>query len=163
MALSTAPGDVIPRMRVRSRRMHVGVAAASLLVAWLAGCGPGEQEKLAGETVATMEELNKVLDGIKDEPTAKAAAPKVNELVDRWAGQMDRLRKLAGASAKPDDPPSKAVGNKYEERFKDAARGIGLNLMAFRLDIGIRRHLDQAITRYDAALKAATPAGAGAP
>src|SRR2546423_15252003 len=97
MALWTAADDPLPR--TASGRMIVTVAAASLLALWLAGCGPGEREKLAGETVATMEELNKVLDGVKDEPTAKAAAPKVKELVDRWAGQMDRLRKLGNASS----------------------------------------------------------------
>ena len=134
-------------------RTPVGVAAAALLVAWLAGCGTNEREKLSGETVATMEELNKLLDGVKDEPSAKVAAPKMNELVDRWAGQMDRLRQLGGANAS--DPPAKLVGAKYEERYRDAARGIGLNLMAFRLDIGIRRHLEDPIARYDKAMKAA--------
>jgi hypothetical protein len=142
-----------------SSRTAVTAAAATLLVAWVAGCGGNEREKLAGETVATMEELNHVLDGVKDEPTAKAAAPKVNELVDRWAGQMDRLKNLGN----PGDAPAKIVGAKFEERYRDAARGIGLNLMAFRLDIGIRRHLDEPIARYDKAMKAATPAGAAAP
>ena len=71
---------------------------------------------------------------------------------------MDQLKKLGTTNAS--DPPAKAVGPKYEERFRDAARGIGLNLMAFRLDIGIRRHLDEAITRYDKAMKAATPGAA---
>ena len=149
--------------RTRSGRMRAGLAATSLLIAWLAGCGDNQREKLAGKTVATMEELNTLLDGVKDEATAKAAAPKMNELVDRWIGQMDRLRKLGNGSANPGDPPSNLVGAKYEERYRDAARGIGLNLAAFRLDIGIRRHLDEPISRYDKAVQAATPAGAAAP
>ena len=159
MAPWIAGGDALPR--AGRNRMCVGLAAAVLLSLWLAGCGDNQREKLGAETVATMEELNQVLDGVKDEPTAKSAAPKVKELVDRWAGQMDRLRKLGNAN--PDDAPSKAVGEKYEQRFRDAARGIGLNLMAFRLDIGIRRHLGEPITRYDTAMKGAAPAGAATP
>ena len=158
MAQWIAAGERCSRRGSSSYRTTVGIVAAFLFVAWLAGCG-GERDKLAGETVATMEELNTVLDGVKDEPTAKAAAPKVNELVDRWVGQMDGLRKLGNAS----DPPAKAVGDKYEERFRSAARGIGLNLMAFRLDPGIRRHLGEPIARYDKAMKDATPAGAATP
>ena len=153
-----APGRTLFRMPAGAA---AAAAAAALLALWVAGCGGGQREKLAGETVATMEELNTVLDGVKDEPSAKAAAPKVNELVDRWAGQMDRLRKLGNAGAGAGDAPSKLVGEKYEQRFKDAARGIGLNLMAFRLDIGINRHLQEPIARYDKAMKggggAATP------
>ena len=162
MALRTPSGD--ERSHVGFSRTHfagaVALALATLLATSLAGCGGGERDKLATQTIATMEELNTVLDGVKDEPTAKAAAPKVNELVDRFVGEMDRLRKLSGAGAS--DPPAKAVGDKHEERFRTAARGIGLNLMAFRLDPGIRRQLGEPISRYDKVMNPAGAAPAGA-
>ena len=77
--------------------MRYLLAVASVLI--FAGCGHADShESLAEEGVSTMNEMVVVLDGVKDEASAKSAKPTLKSLAERLNSINERQLKLPAPS-----------------------------------------------------------------
>jgi hypothetical protein len=90
------------------RRATIGVVLFVLGSA--AGCGSSGLDGLFKETLALIEEATVLLGGIKDEPSAKAALPRLDKIGDR-AAELTRQAKALN--------PSKAEKQKVMDRHRD--------------------------------------------
>ena len=88
-----------------------------LIVVNCAGCGGDTHESLAGESVSTMRELVSVLDGVKDEDTAKSAKSKVKSLMEKLNDINLRESKL-----KPPSQDEIKAMDKYGKEMEEVSR-----------------------------------------
>jgi DNA repair exonuclease SbcCD ATPase subunit len=84
-----------------------------LVLATLSGCGSNynKRELALDETLTTMQELAAVLDTVNDEPSAKAAAPKIEQIADRLQNLAEQFESLPTLT--------KAEHDKLEAQFND--------------------------------------------
>jgi len=88
-----------------------------VLVAFAGGCGgKSEREQLKEQEIATMNEAVDVLETIKDEESAKAAAPKLMEI----AGRVKDLKKQQNALGKPSKDEQEKLNKKFDNDRKAA-------------------------------------------
>ena len=67
---------------------RIGLLLVVLTTGLMTGCGPSNYEKnakVAQKLVNLMDELCVVLEGVKDEASAKTAAPKIDAIATKWA------------------------------------------------------------------------------
>ena len=108
----------------------MGLAAALMVCLVLAGCDRKDADAIMGKTVAKMEEMVTVMQGVKDEASSKAAGPKIKAI----AQDMRALKKEADAAGRITASEEKKLKDKYQDRIQkasqDAAREgmrIGMN------------------------------------
>ena len=97
-------------------RAVVAIVAVALFVC-CSGCGD-THESLAGEGVATMQEMATVMEGVKDGPSAKDAKAKLTSL-------MEKLNKINERQAKlptPTEAEGKAMEAKYGKQMEESSR-----------------------------------------
>jgi hypothetical protein len=80
-------------------------------IALLAGCGGDTHESLTDEAVSIMKEVGAILDGVKDEASADAAAAKIDALSARGEDLEKRMKALG----KPTEEQAKGLEKKMGE------------------------------------------------
>jgi hypothetical protein len=93
-----------------------GACAAALLVAGACSKGGGGYEGTMQKMLGQLNELSSVLEGVKDEASAKAAKPKLQKI----GAEMQELKKQVDAMKKPTKEEEDALKKKYEPQMKDA-------------------------------------------
>jgi hypothetical protein len=93
------------------------------------GGGSGSAEDVMKDMIKVQTEAADILEGVKDKETAKAAAPKLEELADRLEEVGKKMKKLG--------EPSKEVQKKLQEKFgadliKEAVRGEAAKTKALK-------------------------------
>src|SRR5262252_1886859 len=109
------------------RSLSLGIALTICFL--LAGCGD-THESITQEMLAKFQELNTVLDGVKDEAGAKAAAPKVESIATEIKDIQNRGTKLG----KPSDADQKAMRDKYEKQMTDTMAKLMQNAMRIQMN-----------------------------
>ena len=104
------------------------LAAAIMMAALLAGCGD-THDSVMGDSVTEMKAFATVLESIKDEATAKEAAPKLEAIGARMKDLKARMDKLG----KPSEADEKAMMTKYQKEIEEVQgkmMGAAFKLMA---------------------------------
>lgn len=105
------------------------LASSLLVLAFLfpACSGKSGQEKVANEMITTMESLNTTLASVKDEASAKAAAPKLEQI----AKQMEELKKKSEGMPQPEGAPKDP---ELDKRLKAAMQKMMQEMMRIGTD-----------------------------
>lgn len=112
----------------------LAISAAILLT--LSGCGDSH-DAVAREGVATLKELSKTLEGVKDEASAKAASPRLNELADR----MERLKERSDKLGKPSKETEEALKQKYQSEMQAVLPSLMGSMMRLAFNPNVAKHL----------------------
>ena len=111
--------------------------AAALTFVVCSGCGDSH-ESLTGESLSTMKELVSVLDGVKDEASAKSAKPKLKSLMEKLKDINQRQSKLPA----PTDAQVKAMDAKYGKQMEEISQKLQSQMLRIAFDPKIRGQLD---------------------
>jgi hypothetical protein len=103
--------------------------ASILILIACSGCGD-TRESLANEGVSTMKEMVAVLDGVKDEASAKAAKPKLKSLLDQLNSINGRQAKLPAPTA----AQTKELEGKYIKELAEVQQKLVMNMMRLSSD-----------------------------
>ena len=104
---------------------RVTVLAGLLALAFvIGGCGD-KYESATREMLDNLEDMNSVLDGVKNEADLKAAKPELDEIGERMKALSERMEKMG----KPPKEREKALKSKYDERMKKAMGDLTKNMM----------------------------------
>lgn len=117
---------------------HLFALIAVLMLAFCSGCGGETRESMAAESVSTMKELVTVLDGVKDEATAKAAKPTLKALMEKLNGLNERQAKLP----MPTEAEVKALDEKYGKELDDVTHKFAGHMMRITFDPKINAELN---------------------
>ena len=117
------------------------------LGAVLGGCGDSHEDA-AKQSVDLMEELAVILEGIRDEPTAKAAAQKV----DAWIEGRQKLQARLKAMGALTPEEEKAIEDRLRERKDALSRRIRAQLARLTMDPTLRAHIGELMSRLPAAM-----------
>ena len=115
---------------------RVKLIALVLAALALAGCGDSHDSAMS-DMIAAMEELNTVLDGVKDEPSAKAAVPKIEALTRQLQAIGQRVEKLG----EPSEAKQKELMAQYGKRMEQLGPKIAGNMMRISTNPKIAGHL----------------------
>jgi hypothetical protein len=99
------------------------VLAGALLLAWsFRGWAADKKEfaKLTEDLIETFKSATKVLTSIKDEATAKAAAPKLKEIGEK----LRNLRKKAQDLGQPTKEQKEELKKEYKEKMEEAQKSL---------------------------------------
>lgn len=100
-------------------------------VLFVAGSGCGDsRESLADETMSVMEEMVATLQGVKDEASAKAAKPKLEDLAKRFDDINQRESKLPA----PTDEQTKALIEKHGSKMDELSRKLQGEMLRIAFD-----------------------------
>ena len=83
------------------------------LALFLTGCGGDTHESLANETVGLLNEFATVLEGVNDEASAKAAAPKLEAI----GTKLSEMKKRVDALPKLSEAENKALEEKMQKEM----------------------------------------------
>src|SRR5262245_54289022 len=114
----------------------LGLTSILMLLALCPGCGGDTHEKLAAKAIDTMKEMCTVLDGVKDEESAKAAKGKLKSLMET----LDDLNKRQEKLPKPTDAEIKAMEAKSSEMMEVQQKFMG-HMMRIAADPKLRDQL----------------------
>ena len=128
-------------MRTTFTRPSLGLALAAALLT-LAGCGD-THESLMKESLDNMNKVNTVLDGVKDEASAKAAAPKLEALAAKMNDIQQRMNKIGT----PTPEQAKALETKYEKEIETVAQKMMANTMRIAFQPALMQHLQPALSK----------------
>jgi hypothetical protein len=124
------------------RKSLVSVSVVAALCLTLAGCGD-THDSITREMLAQITELNKILDGVKDEASAKAAAPRVERTATKLKEIQDRSTKLG----QPSEAEMKAMKAKYEKQMEEQAGKLIGNVMRIGMNPDLSKHLEPAMNK----------------
>jgi hypothetical protein len=105
-------------MRTKPLLVIVGLG-----LALCAGCGDSP-ESLMQDTLSSMKEMSSVLQSVKDEASAKAAAPKLNAI----GARMQELGKR-GKAMNLSQEQQTALMEKYKPQMEEAVKGMFPEMM----------------------------------
>ena len=100
------------------------------------GCGDSGDAVMT-DTIATMEEMNQVLTGVKDEASAKAAAPKLEALGTR----MKELEKR-GNDLKMSPAEREQLAEKYKAQLEKPVQELMQNMMRIAFNPELSKHIE---------------------
>lgn len=120
------------------RTMFSMVMVAALLV--LGGCGD-THESVVKDTLSTMEEVVKVLEGVKDEASAKTAATKLEALGE----EMKKMKEVHDKLGKPDAETEKKLKEKYEKRLSEVSQKLMQEMMRIATNPALGKHIQDAM------------------
>ena len=124
---------------------HVTPLALVAALLMLTGCGGGANtpEGVADEMVDIMEEMVTILEGVKDESSAKAAADKINSLSAKGEALGKKMEEVM-----PKDP-EKAMEVAMKMLAKMAEVGPKLEAESKRImnDPALAKHLEDALKK----------------
>lgn len=120
------------------RTMFCMVMVAALLV--LSGCEE-THDSVTKKTLAKMEETVKILEGVKDEASAKAAATKLEALGE----EMKKMKEAHDKLGKPDTETEKKLKEKYEEQFKTVSTNLMKEMMRIATNPVLAKHIQDAM------------------
>lgn len=100
------------------------LAGLLALVFVVGGCGD-KHESAMKEMLGNFEDMNSVLDGVKDEASLKAAKPELEEISERMKALGERMKKIGKAPKARQE----ALKSKYEERMKKVTGDLMKNMM----------------------------------
>jgi len=98
----------------------IGLLFAAILLLLAAGCDTeaAAKRRLSAKLAAATKEMADLLATVKDKPTAEAARPKIQTLIDRvdeWTEEMDSLETSAGMG---DEAVGESLGNWMVEQTR---------------------------------------------
>jgi len=104
--------------------------AVSILVAFaLTGCNKPDHEAAIKRTVSKMEELVAVMKSVQDEPSSKAAAPKIRDIT----ADLKKYQKEMKEMSKPTAAEDQRLKTAYEGRM----RQVGMDMQKEAMRIGM--------------------------
>ncbi|HSI31947.1 MAG: hypothetical protein ACAI43_06155 [Phycisphaerae bacterium] len=115
------------------------IALASLLLA-VAGC-KSDHEKLMTQTTARMKAAVDILKSVTDEPTAKAAAPKLQGV----AADLKRLQQDMNRLGEADQAVKKELAEKHGREFIETSRALASEIDRIRGIPAAHAALEQAL------------------
>ena len=118
------------------------IALVCLLL--VTGCQK-DHERLRKQTTAKMNEAVQILKTVTDEPTAKAAAPKLQAVAD----DMKRLQQEMNHLGEADKDVKKHRGDQYGKDFLDASRGLADEIERIRAMPAANAALDSALQQMN--------------
>jgi hypothetical protein len=101
-----------------------------------AGC-KNKYEKVMDDQISLMEEMVDVLKDVKDEASAKAAVPKLEDLKKRG----EEIEKRAEEVGEPPEDEQKALKEKYEEQMEEVMKEMFAQMSRLMADEKIRNAL----------------------
>ncbi|MBP7865954.1 MAG: hypothetical protein KA419_08375 [Acidobacteria bacterium] len=102
------------------KKVLVLLAAVAVFLP-LSGCSKGSHEAFMNDMIAAMKEMGTVLEGIKDKDSAKAAVPKLQEIVKR----LNDLKEKGKALPEPDEATKKKLEEKLKELMEVSMKVAG--------------------------------------
>lgn len=119
-------------------RYSILIAASALLI--LSGCEK-DHEKVMRDTTAKWKEAAAILATVKDEASAKAAAPKLREVADDLKTLQQTANHLGEATAKQKTD----LNEKYGTDFLQAGKALQAEITRIKADAKLSAPLDQAL------------------
>ena len=122
-----------------------GFACALVAVALcLAGCeSKPTHESVMQDTMEKMEEMVEVLKGIKDEASAKAAKPKMEQIKK----DMDELKAKANTLGEPPADVKQKLAEKHKPQMEKLAGEMMKEMMRIGFDPKIAPHIRDALPK----------------
>lgn len=111
-----------------------------LLLVAVAGC-KGDHEKLMAKTTEKMKDAVGILKSVTDEPTAKAAAPKLMDV----AADLKRLQQDMNRLGEADQAVKKELAEKHGREFIDTSRTLASEIDRIRGIPAANAALEQAL------------------
>jgi hypothetical protein len=109
---------------------HLRRFATILALLVCAGCGGDTHDSLAAEQMDTMKKMNSVLDGVKDQATAKSAKPELKSLAQKMKEINERQAKLPA----PTQEEIAATSSKYDKEMDSLMQKFVGNVMRVSMD-----------------------------
>ena len=100
------------------------LAGLLALVFVVVGCGD-KHESATKEMLGNLEDMNSVLDGVKNEADLDAAKPELDEIGERIKALTERMKKMG----KPPKAREEALESKYKERTEKVIGDLTKNMM----------------------------------
>ncbi len=119
-------GGVTKKGKGRNVRKFTA-AAMMVTIALLAGCGGDTHESVTAEMIAQMKQMTTVLEGVKDEASAKAAVPQLDAIATRMEEIEKRGKKLPELDAKQKEQMTKTFEKdltEIETKLKPAVERV---------------------------------------
>lgn len=130
------PTPLRERKGIAMLRTFSAVCVAIALVS--VGCdSKPTHESLIKETIAKMKEMVAVMKDVKDEPSAKAANPKLQALTK----ELDALHAQAEKMPKPPEAEEKQLQAKYEPELEKVTGELMAEMMRVGFDEKLAPHL----------------------
>lgn len=123
------------------RSLHVMAVLGCLL---LTGCEK-DHERVMKQTTAKMKEAVTVLQGVKDEPSAKLAAPRLQGVAD----DLKRLQQEMNHLGEADKNLKKHLSETHGKEFIDASRQIAAEIERIRTIPPASAALDAALRQLN--------------
>lgn len=111
---------------------------ALMMLLTCAGCGGDSHESIAAESTSLMKDLVAALEPITDGPTAKAAKPKIVEIVKKMNALKERQAKLGT----PTEADLKAMIDKHGAAMEDLQKKMNTVMMRVQFNPAIQAELN---------------------
>jgi hypothetical protein len=115
-----------------------------VLAALAAGCGTRDtHDGLLAEHIAGLNEFNAILEGVTDETSAQAAAPKI----DDWVERMQGLKQRSDALGRPTPDQEKQLQAKFEPQITDVMHRLQPNIIRIAMNPPLLAHLQTSLQK----------------
>lgn len=130
-------------------RLTLTLALAGLLLS-VPGCGDSH-DAVMQDTIEIMKDMTEVMESIEDEASAKAAAPKLAKLGERFR-EIEMRQEAVG---KPTPEQEQALKEKYGDELESVMQEFMAETFRLMMNPALAKHLE------DAMPKPATPSAGG--
>ena len=124
--------------------MPFTILALLSLIAF-SSCSKPTHDSVAEAEVELVEDLAKILGGVDDEASAKAAAKKIEELAER----IDETKKLGEELGEPSEDVKKELKSKYDERRGKAMNDFISAMSKLGAKPELTKHLDDSLKKLN--------------
>jgi hypothetical protein len=116
---------------------RVTILASILMLLACGGCGGDSPDKVANDSIGVMEEMATILEGVKDEASAKKANDKLRALGDKMKEIKARQDKLAMTAQQKAE-----MQKKHEDKMRPVLERVIKEGMRISFDPNLKPALD---------------------
>ncbi len=132
------------------------VIALCLLTCLLWGCGGDSDQEVMDDSMRQLKEMNAVLDTVKDEPSAKAAAEKIRGMQDEFRSLSKRMQEM-GEAKDMTEAEKAALAERYAGEYGTVLKDFHSNMTRIQQRPELAKHFEEAFAHADKRAAASKP------